>query len=198
MEQEREFEARYAAARSGQSSAQDWILKRFSARLAEYVVASCGSAVRRRESPEDIAQEAAGRFLDKLPGYPADLDESAVLARLLQHAKWKIADVVRGPERPRRESSMEGDGAWTPAADVPSAGTVTRADELAHLGELIALMAKGQREVLELCALRGLGFEEAAAELGSTSEAVRKRYERATLELQRLASSWRSREAGEP
>lgn len=178
-----DFARRYQRARDGDRAAQDALVRDMQTSLTAYVRRRAGADVRRQFEPEDLCQTATIRFLQRLPGFPADLDQNALLRRLLRIARWTIADVLKRRRLVLGESAAP---ALDPPARQPTMGPVTRADERARIERLLARMRPGYAEVLRRVLLQGQTAAAVAAQLDLEPSTVRKRLERARAELERL------------
>ena len=173
VESDRELVLALRARRPG---AFDRLYQFYHARLWRYLARLAGSGA------EDLFQEtwmAAARNAHLLR------DDTSLLPWLFTIAHNKYRNGLRSWARQARMQVV--------LAGAPSSGPLA-SDELVHLQRKITKVQLGlaqlpdaHREVLLLCAVEGLEASVAAAVLGCTSDAVRKRLSRARRELARLA-----------
>jgi RNA polymerase sigma factor (sigma-70 family) len=177
----------YAAARRGDATARELIARRFLPAVERFVQREAGQDVLRLEQPQDLAQRTFEVFLRRLDRLPDYATEEELERALLTLAGWEIRRVLERPRRVLRDAS-----AGCPEAANPSRsrGTVTRADDLRHLGEILALMQPDYADVLRARILEQRSAESTARELGLTVATVKKRLTRARDELLRLTEGW--------
>ena len=143
------------------------------------------TAARRWVDPEDVVQQALLEVLAPLdPETAADLGDEELLRRLQRAAWTRLVDDVRRHQGEAGES-MHPVGAAGVAAGHSSDGPVTRDDDRRWLRGLVDQLPAGQREVVLLVAFEGCTHREAGERLGLTEDAVRKRYAKARVELER-------------
>ena len=193
MTAELEFHEQFVRARSGDALARSWLVERYVTDLTLFVQARSGRDVRKRQAPEDLAQEALLTFLRRLETFPEDLSEPDLKARLFQIAKWAIAGTL-GDRHMVREASFGASGRTGFLVDPPtpsvSRGTVTHADDHQHLAGLIERLDAPHAEVIRHVVVEGRSAAETARLCGIAEEAVNKRLQRARAKLLTLAARW--------
>lgn len=132
---------------------------------------------------EDIVQQS---MLEVCSRSTRPENPSGLLQVLCRTARYRVLDAVRNQRRLVGESGVSPHSFEFVAAG-PTDGSVTRADDLRKVIELIHGFPRPYRLVLVCCGLDGLSFADAAARLGIPESTVRKRYQRARMELQRRA-----------
>lgn len=177
----------YACARQGDSAALDRLVSSCWTEVEAFVRRNAGKEVLRIEAAEDLVSRTLLVFCRRFQTFPERLDAQGLRGVLLQLAKWEIARVLERRPPARRFSSTDSP---EPASPTRSSGTVTRADERAHLLTILARMNPRYAEVLRCQILEGKSTPFTALELGISEENVKKRLLRARQELRRLAASW--------
>jgi RNA polymerase sigma factor (sigma-70 family) len=137
------------------------------------------SRLRRLFDSSDICQSVMANFFTRLSLGQYDLESPAQLVRLLESmARNKVATQARKAQVTRRDESVvdSDDEATSPLAPGPS---VTEQVAWRELIEVVR--ARLSDEEKRLSDLRAAGYEwtEIASQVGGTSEAARKRLERA-------------------
>lgn len=168
-------------ARTGDAKAAGRLYKHFRPTLLSYVKRRMGSRAQRWTDPEDIAQRVLIEVFRGLGSLPEDADEDDVWRRLFRTAAARITDEVRRHQKSAGESVVE--VAVEAQSTASQTGTITRLDDRRWLHELIAHLPPDYRDVMQLCAVEGVSYDEAARRLGVNHWTVRKRFERARNSL---------------
>src|SRR5438445_2053619 len=152
-------------------------LERLYVEHGERVRAICGSILRNRHEAEDASQQVFVAALRALRGGTVPRDAAAWLATIARHESW--ARARRSPAATLPEGLED-------RAQEDPATTVVRRAELAETWETIAGLPASQREALLLREVRGLGYDELAADLRVSRASVRSLLSRArtTLRMQ--------------
>jgi RNA polymerase sigma factor (sigma-70 family) len=145
-------------------------LERLYSEHGEKVRAICGSILRNRHEAEDASQQVFVAALRALRGGTVPRDAGAWLATIARHESWARAR--------RSPASALPEGLEDRAQEDP-ASTVVRRAELAETWETIAGLPASQREALLLREVRGLGYDELAADLRVSRASVRSLLSRA-------------------
>jgi len=134
--------------------------------------------LRRKGAPqdriEDMASESIVRFLEK--GYP--LVHATILFGIARHI---LADYWRELEKEKElERTMRAtfDETADPAAEMPEDH-----EEAQIVGEAIRRLPTGERSVVQMRALAGMGWERICMSLEISLEAARSRYKRGLEKL---------------
>lgn len=175
------------AARRGQREAIDQLCQHFESRLIRYVRSQLGPQARRWTSAEDIVSQALLETLRSLPSLPATVGPEDIQARLKRTAKSRIIDVINR-NRFLGESALE-PGALDKPAPHQTQGQVTRDDTRQWIERLVRKLPSTDSQVVRLCILEGRTHEEAAAEIGMSADAVRKRLQRVKTKLRERLST---------
>lgn len=172
-----------AAGRRGDPDAIDQLCRYFEQPATRYVMRRMWPSTRRWCDPEAVAQQALFETMQSLATLPEGAGEDAVLQRLQRNAHWQILMEARRNRRTVGESALE-NGMATRDEEGPSTGPVTRNDEKEWLRAFVERLPESYRDVVGL-SLDGLAPGEIAERLELSSEAVRKRLERAREALAR-------------
>lgn len=177
-----------AAARvlAGDGSAVDALCESIRPRLVHHVEATMPARARRLTDAEDVVQQVLSDLAATPRKFLDDEDSSRTWKLLKKRADWRVLDTLRAGRRLRGESDI---GAMEPAGPAgPSTGPVTSADDRRWLRELVEFLHGRPRDVVMLCGLEGHSYASAAELLGTSPEAVRKAYERASDALRESAA----------
>ncbi len=177
-------------ASGGDRDAQNELCEKLQHRLRRHVVGRMGPKLRRWVEADDVVQRVLVEVMDRLCTLPAGSAEDAVLRRLFTVANWRLRDLARHHQRDAGESAF-GDELLPAIPSAATMGTLTRRDARTALEQFITCLPADYAAVVRLCGMQGHSFEEAAEKLGSTAEAVRKRYERARRRLTERAAARR-------
>ena len=174
MDDER-FSEVYARAREGDALAQDDIVRLYRDRLMRFIERHAGAEVRRRAEPDDLFQTTILTLLDRLAGFPDDLESDELCAYVLQIARWKIADVLKKKDREVGESQLP----ETPAAPRDTrGGPVTRSDDKRWTQEQIAELPETYSLPMRLFYVEGLSIAEIASRMDIKPNLVKQRLAR--------------------
>jgi RNA polymerase sigma-70 factor (ECF subfamily) len=189
------FARDYHGARQGDRAALDRLSRAFHGDLERFVRRQAGRDVLSVIEAEDLVQQTLAVLARRLSRFPAGLTERELLARVLRLARWEIGRVLeRGARRVGAELLPQ---APEPSAPTRSRGTVTRADDVRRLREILARMRPAYADVLRSRVLHGRSLAETAAELGLPPETVKKRLARARAEIAQLTAGWARAERNE-
>jgi RNA polymerase sigma-70 factor (ECF subfamily) len=162
--------------RRGDAAAFDETYGRYRARLHGFLL----RLSRRREVAEDLFQETWIKLARNAHRLDEDTDLGAWLFRVarnawVSHARWSMLDVSR-------LVAFEED-TLPEAATVDAEGRADAARRVNALERALGSLPAGSREVLLLVGVEGFEQEQAAAILGISYEALRKRLSRARADL---------------
>ena len=137
----------------------------------------CGSILGNRQEAEDAAQQVFVSALRALQTGTVPRDAGAWLATIARHESWA---------RSRRQPPVPLHVELPDLAQEDPAATVVRRAELTEAWRTIAELPRAQREALLLREVRGLGYDEVAADLRLSHASVRSLLSRArrTLRMQ--------------
>ena len=179
-------------AREGSASAHGELFDRFRPRVERFIQRHRGKHVGRCVSVSDLCQESylgTRRGLEALPE-EATLDDFQRM--LFRNARWVIQTHARKHREFEGESASE-----TPVSQAvrgrgssETRGEVTKADERAWLERCIEALDPRFAAVVRL-RMEGLRFGAIGDALGIGEDAVRKRFLRASVELERRAKKER-------
>jgi RNA polymerase sigma-70 factor (ECF subfamily) len=169
--------------RYGHETESDALAAELSDRFRERLRFFAARRLRDRDAAEDVAQEVLRRTLEALRGGRVE-NREALPAFLFQTARhvcmqWSRSEGRRG----RAFSRLESESAEADPSQDPLAGLITE-ERREKVREAFEHLGPGDREVLRLSYVEGLGAEEIAGQLNLTAGAVRVRRHRA---LNRLA-----------
>ena len=130
---------------------------------------------------EDAVQESFLRVIRKRHQYIPGSPFSCWFYAIVRHV---CVDMLRQSARQKEliEKMAGAPSGGDPARDEPNAG---RTDSL-EIPKMLNLLACGERDVLELRIVHGLGFRDVAAALGISEEAAKKRSQRALRRLRAM------------
>ena len=169
------FHATYAAARAGDAVAVSRLVDGIAERVRAYLAQRSGPTILRHADREDLFQSAVLTLLDRLPRFPADLDETEFLAYALQIARWHLASAAARAPRERGASQIAFEDPPLPTA---STGPVTRDDDRRWLRSEIRKLDQKYAVVLMRHYVDGQDVDTIARALGLTSAAVKQRLKR--------------------
>ena len=179
-------------------------LQKYLLKLAEH---DWPDELRRRESPSELVQQALTRVADGLPAFAgAPLQWRAWAAKILKN---RMIQRRRFHLALRRNPSLEvplsppfaGSSANLPlaASDSGPLSRLGREELRLTLRQLVSELSEEDQRILRLRIEENLSWEQVAAEVGSTAEAVRKRFGRAvrafSVRLRELMSTPTDRES---
>ena len=173
MDAER-FHDIYARAREADAAAQDELVRLYRDRLIRYIERHAGAEVRRRSDPEDIFQTTILTFLDRLAGFPEDLESDELCAYVLQLARWRIADVLKKKDREVGESQLP----ETPMAPRDTSGPVTRSDDRRWTREQVASLPEAYADPMRMFYVEGLSIAEIGKRMDIKPNLVKQRLAR--------------------
>ena len=178
-----------ARARAGDEGATDELLAKLAPQLLAWLERHMGSRLKRFLSVPDVAQESLVSLLNSLDRLRPDADLGDARRLLYQHARWIVMRRGTDAGKFQGESAYQQLGAQDRADSIDrSRGPVTLEDELCWLKELIDELDPDLAVVMRR-RLEGAAFELLAEELGLGESAVRKRFSRGLVELQRLGAA---------
>jgi RNA polymerase sigma factor (sigma-70 family) len=169
------------AARSGDGAALEHVIERCRPVVRGYLERRTGAGVRRWQSLSDLEQDALLRVPDLLARLDDEGGFEDLRALLVQNALWIVRNAARGGQRLDGES-LAGTAGAPPAPSTPSAGEVTRRDELAWFDARLASLPAELAEVVRL-RREGLSFAAIAARSGSSEATARRRFLEAAQRL---------------
>jgi RNA polymerase sigma-70 factor (ECF subfamily) len=151
-------------------------LERLYVEHGDRVRAICASILRNPQESEDAAQQVFVSALRALWSGTEPRDPGAWLATIARHESWARARCQAGIPLSEELEDVTGDDPVT---------TVVRRAELAHAWQTIAELPPSQRQALLLREVRGLGYDELAADLRLSHASVRSLLSRARRTLRR-------------
>ena len=183
MTREREQELVLLAAAGDRAAAAE-LVRAHQERLVAFLLRMTG----RRDTAEDVAQEAFVRALRSLPRFDPQYRFSTWLFTIARH---KIVEKLRYHMRDRRDMRRdEGLDHGTATAILSAYQTNTTPSQIAESREQVAkleqaidLLEPDHREVVTLVRLAGLPYAEVAQIIGRTPEATRMLLGRALIKL---------------
>jgi RNA polymerase sigma-70 factor (ECF subfamily) len=150
-------------------------------RMRRYARVLTGDATR----ADDLVQDALGRAWEKRALWQAGSDLRAWLFTIMHNVYVNQLALAR---REAGNVSLDADGEFGPAAQVPVAGNQAERVELLEVVEQMHRLPAEQREVLLLAAVEELRYEEIAKLLGIPVGTVMSRLSRARDKLRRLVT----------
>jgi RNA polymerase sigma-70 factor (ECF subfamily) len=150
-------------------------------RLRRYARVLTGDATR----ADDLVQDALGRAWEKRALWQAGTDLRAWLFTVMHNVHVNQRALAR---REAGNVSLDAEGEFGAARQVPVHGNALERIELAELAEQMQRLPAEQREVLLLAAVEELRYEEIAAMLAIPVGTVMSRLSRARDRLRRMAS----------
>jgi RNA polymerase sigma factor (sigma-70 family) len=163
--------------RAGDEQACTELVSQFEPEIRRYIrVRITSPAVRRLKESADIFQSVAANFFVRLAAGAYDLERPEDVARLLMRmAKNKLIDEAR--KKGNRATQDAGSEVWDDvAAGVATPSRVIASRELLEKAQ--RLMTEEERR-LALMRAEGMKWDEIAAAVGKSPDAVRKQVERA-------------------
>jgi RNA polymerase sigma-70 factor (ECF subfamily) len=162
-----------ARARTGDRDAFADLYERHQGAIFRFALHMTGATA----SAEDVVQEAFVAFMHALDSFEGDRSVRAYLYGIARHI------AARRLRRERLWVSLN-DEAHEPASEPPSfVEDLQRRDDLLHLRQAIFALPRKHREVIVLCDLEQLSYEEAAASIGCAVGTIRSRLHRARTTL---------------
>lgn len=169
----------FERARAGQSESLAKLTAYLWPIVLAYARSKIGVRFLRRCSAEDVAQSAFLEFFRALPGYPHDLSEADIVARMRTL-------IVRQIQRTMRKRHEDGISTF-PLEESPDekgeTGNVTRTDDVDHLRGAVAAMPERHRDILQSYLVLRQSVAEIAISMGISVDDTRKRLQRARAEL---------------
>jgi RNA polymerase sigma-70 factor, ECF subfamily len=169
-------DALVARARTGDRDAFADLYERHQVAIFRFALHMTGATA----SAEDVVQEAFVAFMHALDRFEGDRSLRAYLYGIARHI------AARRLRRERLWVSLNVE-AHEPASESPSfVEDLQRRDDLLHLRQAILALPRKHREVIVLCDLEKLSYEEAAASIGCAVGTIRSRLHRARTTLASL------------
>jgi len=150
-------------------------------RMRRYARVLTGDATR----ADDLVQDALGRAWEKRALWQAGSDLRAWLFTIMHNVYVNQLALAR---REAGNVSLDAEGEFGPASQVPVHGNQAERVELLEIVEQMHRLPVEQREVLLLAAVEELRYEEIAALLGIPVGTVMSRLSRARDKLRRLVN----------
>jgi len=171
----------------GDREAYAELVRRYHAR----VIGHCLSFLYNYTDAEDAAQEIFVKAFASLPRYTPT---ATFLTWLIRIASNHCLDIVRKRKRQRTDSldgmiekNAETGAAIPELAEASEPSSLEARENLALAMRVLSELSPDERQILVLREIDGLSYEEIAASLHCTVEAVRARLRRARLEMQEKA-----------
>lgn len=141
--------------------------------------------LRSRSEAEDVTQEVFLTAWRRLPDLRAD---DAFAGWLYRTATRRCLNLLT---RTRSTAELDTEATATPDPDADPADAAMRTQTLAALEEALAHLTPEQRAVWLLREVHDRSYEEIAAAVGATPQAVRGRLARARLQVAEVMAPWR-------
>jgi RNA polymerase sigma-70 factor (ECF subfamily) len=171
-----EDDALVARARAGDRDAFAELYERHQGAIFRFALHMTGATA----SAEDVVQEAFVAFMHALDRFEGDRSLRAYLYGIARHI------AARRLRRERRWVSLNVE-AHEPASESASVvENLQRRDDRLHLRQAILALPRKHREVIVLCDLEQLSYEDAAASMGCAVGTIRSRLHRARTTLAAL------------
>ena len=169
------------AARGGDRQAFERLVERHRSRLRGLIASRLAARLAMGVDAEDVYQETILRAL----GAASKLEHrgpDSFLRWLGGFVDRVIQELARKRARERREE-LEPEHPELPARDASPSRAARREERFARLEASLGGLSPDHREVIRLVRLRGLSFEQAAAAMGRSPDAVKQLLYRALKEL---------------
>lgn len=173
----------FARAKSGDGDAMGELCALVIPPLTRYVESKMGTRANRWTNPADVVQNVLIE-LDAIMDFAENY--GMFIMALRRRARWRLLDEIDRNAHAAGESEIRSSSHNKFAVVKTSTGTVTRNDDRTLLRHLRSKLSGRYGEVVELCAIQGLPFSQAAQKLDTTTEAVRKAYQRANAILKTM------------
>lgn len=177
-----EFQRLITAVKSGDEHAAAELVRHFEPEVRRFIRFRLSSpALRRTFDSLDICQSVLLKFFVEVSAGRLELHEPGQLAALLvTMARNKLTDRVREAHADRRDARRTANGGDEPLLAVPNPGESPSEVLIARevLAAIDERLNEGERYLVQQ-RMEGRAWDDLATELGSTSEAVRKRMTRA-------------------
>ena len=174
------------AARQGDEAAFANLVKAFQDKVYSYAYYVTGN----RQDAEDVAQETFLKLWRTLGSYRGDCAPSAWIMQIAKHTCF---DYLRAKSRRQTETlydDFDGEIADRPLpdADVQSnpPDAAVQKEQRQAVAKGLAQLPQDQREVLTLCYINGLSYEQIALTLGQPPGTVKSRIRRAKNNLKNI------------
>lgn len=175
--------------RAGDEDAARLLFDRLRPRLRAYVRGKMPRSLRSKLGESDVIQSAylaaflnISEFEDRGEGSFARWVASILDHKLLDEVRRYVKTEKRSVSREERLRTTGAPSRARARGTSPSAAAID-AEERAQVERAMQRLSRDHRTVIRLVHDRGLKLEEAAAEMGRSSEAVRKLYGRAVIAL---------------
>ncbi len=174
------------SARAGNRELVEELYRRVAPAVYTWAHLRMSPALRRRIDPQEVVQEVWCRALTKLPDF--DPEQTPFRPWIFKISHYVLIEMTRKlPPRVESRSHHDSGAGWT-IGNIPDTATgastiLARTDALEAFIDRVQEIGPEERELLILRGLEGKSFREVAQKIGSSEQAVGKRWQRLRAHL---------------